>query len=367
MARRAWADPALTASTDIWAQRKSSSGRWRGEKMTGGNNDADARLNTESTKSESRDFFVSFTKNDKDWASWVAWSLEDAGYSVFLQDWDFRGNFIVEMDKAHRFAKRTIAIISDSYMASGFAAAEWSARLAQDPAGKGDLLIPVKVGFVKDNNLLSPLIYVDITECDETEARRRLIERVNKAINSEFRSKPNVIPLFPGLRKSGVNEKGPAFPVKEIILKFNGNDTDLLRKQLSAVLSALSSLETSAIVIDTREGSLIATIRADADAIAIIVALYKADFYIFIYEANVEIINIPYINESDISYDVKIICEVISCLRIGDIFGAERLIYQLPLRKRGFLEDLLEAYLSMKESKSIFDGLIDSARTKGDE
>ena len=38
-----------------------------------------------------RDFFVSFNQADRTWATWIAWVLEEAGYSVWFQDWDFRG------------------------------------------------------------------------------------------------------------------------------------------------------------------------------------------------------------------------------------------------------------------------------------
>ncbi len=48
-----------------------------------------------------RDFFVSFNQAARAWATWVAWTLEEAGYSVFFQDWDFQGNFVLEMDRAH--------------------------------------------------------------------------------------------------------------------------------------------------------------------------------------------------------------------------------------------------------------------------
>lgn len=37
-----------------------------------------------------RDFFVSFNKNEREWAAWIAWHLEAAGYTVFPRDWDFR-------------------------------------------------------------------------------------------------------------------------------------------------------------------------------------------------------------------------------------------------------------------------------------
>jgi TIR domain len=48
-----------------------------------------------------RDFFVSFTQADRAWATWIAWALEGAGYSVFFQDWDFQGNFVLEIPPPH--------------------------------------------------------------------------------------------------------------------------------------------------------------------------------------------------------------------------------------------------------------------------
>ena len=35
--------------------------------------------------SDRRDFFVSFNQADRAWANWIAWVLEEAGYSVFFQ------------------------------------------------------------------------------------------------------------------------------------------------------------------------------------------------------------------------------------------------------------------------------------------
>jgi TIR domain len=34
---------------------------------------------------QQRDFFVSYTGADRAWAEWIAWQLEDAGYSIVLQ------------------------------------------------------------------------------------------------------------------------------------------------------------------------------------------------------------------------------------------------------------------------------------------
>ncbi len=33
------------------------------------------------------DFFVSYTKADEQWAEWIGWVLEEAGFAVTLQAW----------------------------------------------------------------------------------------------------------------------------------------------------------------------------------------------------------------------------------------------------------------------------------------
>ena len=42
------------------------------------------------------DFFVSYNKADETYAEWIAWNLEDAGYTTVIQVWDFKAghNFV---------------------------------------------------------------------------------------------------------------------------------------------------------------------------------------------------------------------------------------------------------------------------------
>jgi hypothetical protein len=49
-----------------------------------------------------KDFFISYNKADLQWAEWIAWQLDDAGYSVVIPGWDFLSgcNFILEMHGA---------------------------------------------------------------------------------------------------------------------------------------------------------------------------------------------------------------------------------------------------------------------------
>jgi hypothetical protein len=63
------------------------------------------------------DFFVSYTLADKVWAEWIAYVLEEAGWSVIIQAWDFRpgSNFVMEMQRAASEASRTVMVLSPDY------------------------------------------------------------------------------------------------------------------------------------------------------------------------------------------------------------------------------------------------------------
>ena len=84
------------------------------------------------------DFFLSYTQADKAWAEWIAWDLEEAGYKVRVQTWDFvpGSNWIQSMQAAVRDADRTIAVLSEAYLQSTYGSAEWQAAWASDPAGQ---------------------------------------------------------------------------------------------------------------------------------------------------------------------------------------------------------------------------------------
>ncbi len=141
-----------------------------------------------------KDFFISYTGNDRTWAEWIAWVLEEAGYSVVIQAWDFRtgSNFVLDMQKATQ-ANRTIAVFSSLYLQKPFPQSEWAAAFAQDPTSANRKLIPVRVEDCNSQGLLSQIVYVDVFNCDETEAHQRLLAAVK-----DGRMKPEQRPIFPG-------------------------------------------------------------------------------------------------------------------------------------------------------------------------
>ena len=154
-----------------------------------------------------RDFFISFNKADRAWAAWVAWVLEEEGYSVWFQDWDFQGNFVLEMDKAHARSRRTIVILSPDYLTSRFTAPEWAARFAEDATSEHDLLIPVRVREAEPQGLLRTIVYVDLANSDEATARQRPLYRVHR-----IRRKPEEPPFFPASPGHTTVPERPQFP-----------------------------------------------------------------------------------------------------------------------------------------------------------
>ena len=63
------------------------------------------------------DFFISYTRSDLRWAEWIGWVLEDDGFRVVMQAWDFGpgSHFVAEMHDAARSSSRTVAVLSAAY------------------------------------------------------------------------------------------------------------------------------------------------------------------------------------------------------------------------------------------------------------
>jgi predicted component of type VI protein secretion system len=189
-----------------------------------------------------KDFFISYNWADKQWAEWIAWTLEEAGYSVVIQAWDFRpgGNFVLDMQRAAAETQKTIAVLSESYLDSAFTQPEWAAAFANDPQSLERKLIPIRVENCKPTGMLRPIVYVDLVGLSEAEAKLAVLNMLD-----ERRPKPEQKPVFPGAIASSEREvPAPvAFPgVAAQPSKPNGNTQSGLnidRKQLrEALISA---------------------------------------------------------------------------------------------------------------------------------
>ncbi|MCT7657642.1 toll/interleukin-1 receptor domain-containing protein [Mycobacterium deserti] len=145
--------------------------------------------------SERRDFFISYTAADAAWAEWIAWTLEEAGYTTFLQTWDFTpgAHFVQEMHRATSLADRTIAVLSGNYLQSQFASAEWQEAWRADPSGEQRRLLVLRVEDCDRPGLLGQVVSVDLFGMEMETARSHLLS----AVSSE-RRKPPLPPDFPG-------------------------------------------------------------------------------------------------------------------------------------------------------------------------
>ena len=155
-----------------------------------------------------KDFFISYNSVDHQWAEWIAWQLEEAGYTTVLQAWDFRpgSNFVLEMQRAAKEVERTIAVLSQAYLDALYTQSEWAAAFARDPTGEKGTLLPVRVQECDLEGLLPQIVYIDLVGLDEAASRDALLTGVRRE-----RAKPTVAPGFPGVAPRSVPER-PRFP-----------------------------------------------------------------------------------------------------------------------------------------------------------
>jgi hypothetical protein len=158
-----------------------------------------------------KDFFISYNKKDRAWAEWIAWHLEEAGYTTVLQDWDFRpgSNFVLKMQQATIEAQRIIAVLSPDYLNALYTQPEWAAAFAQDPTGDKGTLLPIRVRECGLKGLLAPIIYIDLVGLEESRAKDNLLTGVKGG-----RGKPELPPAFPR-EDHQLRGEQPPFPGSE--------------------------------------------------------------------------------------------------------------------------------------------------------
>jgi len=141
-----------------------------------------------------KDFFISYNSADKEWAEWIAWTLEEAKYSVVFQGWDFRpgSNFVLEMQKATLDCRQTLVVLSDNYLNSGFTQPEWAAAFVNDPRSNSPTLLPIRIKECQPGGLLKAIIYVDLVGLSEPDAKIALLNSL------KARGKPSQATRFPG-------------------------------------------------------------------------------------------------------------------------------------------------------------------------
>jgi tetratricopeptide (TPR) repeat protein len=159
------------------------------------------------------DFFISYTAADRAWAEWIAWQLEAERYTTVLQAWDFAPgeNFVVRMRDALEQADRTIAVLSEAYLASRYSTDEWTGAFLHDDSGQ-ERLLPVRVEACALSRLLATRIYIDLAGASRPTARQRLLDGVRRG-----RRRPDREPPGPWGTAGGAlrrDQEEPRFPAQ---------------------------------------------------------------------------------------------------------------------------------------------------------
>jgi len=159
------------------------------------------------------DFFISYARRDRQWAEWIAWSLEAAGYRVLIQAWDMvpGTNWVLSVEEGVRLSERTIAVMSKAYLKSDWTQVEAQVALRRDPLGRERRLLPVRIEECRVEGLLGLIVRIDLFGRSESDARQALLDGVRQAARGRAKPDPSwsgqeagSVPGFP----DGVGPKG---------------------------------------------------------------------------------------------------------------------------------------------------------------
>ncbi|MBQ1023410.1 FxSxx-COOH system tetratricopeptide repeat protein [Micromonospora sp. C95] len=150
-------------------------------------------MTTDAGALTAKKLFISYAGPDRAWAEWVAWQLEQAGYTVELDLWDWAAgdNAVVRMSQALQQADRVVALFSAAYFEhQRFTTDEWTGVMSgRDRHGR---LIPLRLDDAAPPPLLRPLIAPSLAGLSAEDAHRVLINAVRTT------QRPATEPAFPG-------------------------------------------------------------------------------------------------------------------------------------------------------------------------
>ncbi|PGH45899.1 ATP-binding protein [Micromonospora sp. WMMA1996] len=150
-------------------------------------------MTTEAGALSGEKLFISYAGPDRAWAEWVAWQLEQAGYAVELDLWDWAAgdNAVARMNQALQRADRMVALFSEAYFEhQRFTTDEWTGVMSRrDRHGR---LVPLRLEDVTPPLVLRPLIAPSLAGLSAEDAHRVLMNAVRGT------QRPATEPTFPG-------------------------------------------------------------------------------------------------------------------------------------------------------------------------
>lgn len=164
---------------------------------------------------DNKDFFVSYNKTDKDWAKWIAGTLEENGYTVYLQAWDIvpGDDFIKRMNDFLEHSKNYIPILSTTFWDSDYCKKEFQTAFNAHLNNDIKKFLPIRVEDVSLDALYKTTIYIDLFDVEESKAMNILLNGVGHTVNPRNKGR------FPGSAITVMNKNNtvvvsykPTFP-----------------------------------------------------------------------------------------------------------------------------------------------------------
>jgi formylglycine-generating enzyme required for sulfatase activity len=136
-----------------------------------------------------KDFFISYHSSDRPWAEWIAWVLEENGYTTRLRHWDFRpdGNIILNLHMAASPGKQQIIVlISEQYLKTQAPIGEWPDDFNKRLQAASFRLIPMLIEDCQLTGALTTCPTVILSNKTETEAEREVFSGIKNDLGKGF-------------------------------------------------------------------------------------------------------------------------------------------------------------------------------------
>jgi len=168
---------------------------------------------------DKKEFFISYSQNDEEWAMWIDETLKNAGHTTILQACD--QGMEIDVDSALRNSECFIAVISNEYQDSPYCRAAWTAAIGKEIGFEKNtfisdepikpLFIPAKITDVKLEGLWAKRNYISLYRCDKNsqEAKELLLDAIkprpfNRPVElikkPDFAEKKDIIKNLPFVR-----------------------------------------------------------------------------------------------------------------------------------------------------------------------